>query len=306
MRPELMVDCGAFSLFKGRHGKPIDLPDFIEFNKRNEEYIDLIVSVDMIAGADGDRTATPEQVERAAAASYRNHQVMREAGVRSLPTFHQGEDFRWLERYLADGNDYICLSPIKHYEVAALAWLAQVFDLIKGSNGQPRIKTHGLGVTASLQCLEFPFTSVDSTTWLQSKNGHILVPVYGADGRPDYTLGPMRVFVTDRSKRRERHFDMLDEYEQDWTTRFLQEEVGVDLQQACDSYRARWRVTISYFRGLEAAAQTRLFFVSSGEASMRDALLESGARSHLLSYFKLRNRHGDTLRRYVDGSSNGH
>jgi hypothetical protein len=193
------------------------------------------------------------------------------------------------------------LSPIKRDETAALAWLAQVFDLLKDGNRHPRVRTHGLGVTDTLQCLEFPFTSIDSTTWLQgSKSGSILVPAYGADGRPDYTLSPFRVFVTDRSRRRERHFDLIEEYEQDWTIKFLHEEIGIDLRQARDSYRARWRVTISYFLGLQVASGARLFFVSSGEPMMRDALLECGARSHLLSYFKLRNRHGDTLRRYVD------
>jgi hypothetical protein len=89
MRPETMLDCGAFSLFKGQHGKPIGPEDLIDFHKRNADHIDLSVSLDVIAGADGDRTATPEQVERAAEASYRNHQMMREAGLRSLPTFHQ-------------------------------------------------------------------------------------------------------------------------------------------------------------------------------------------------------------------------
>ena len=47
---------------------------------------------------------TLEAREAAARQSYKNQQVMKEAGLHPIPVFHQGENWLWLEKMLKDGE----------------------------------------------------------------------------------------------------------------------------------------------------------------------------------------------------------
>ena len=107
---DILLDSGAFSAFN--LGEHIDLDDYIGFVKANKGLIYRCINLDKIPGNFGIREWRPEGIEAAAAASYANHQKMKEAGLNPIPVFHQDENFRWLEKYLADGEDYICLSAI--------------------------------------------------------------------------------------------------------------------------------------------------------------------------------------------------
>ena len=78
--------------------------------KANKSLIYRCINLDVIPGNFGIREWRPDEIEAAAAASYANQQKMKEAGLNPIPVFHQDENFRWLEKYLADGEDYICLS----------------------------------------------------------------------------------------------------------------------------------------------------------------------------------------------------
>ena len=89
------------------------------------------------------------------------------------------------------------------------------------------MRTHGLGETSTLICHEFPFTTVDSRRWfLAAAYGQIPIPIY-CDGKPDYTLDPRIVFMTERSRGRPNHIDRRDDRER--VDRFLA-EVGVDVE----------------------------------------------------------------------------
>ena len=105
---DILLDSGAFSAFN--LGERIDLDAYIGFVKANKGLIYRCVNLDVIPGNFGSREWRPEAIEAAAAASYANQQKMKEAGLNPIPVFHQDEDFRWLEKYLEDGEDYICLS----------------------------------------------------------------------------------------------------------------------------------------------------------------------------------------------------
>ena len=78
--------------------------------KANESLIYRYVNLDVIPGNFGIREWRPEEIEAAAAASYTNQQKMKAAGLNPMPVFHQDEHFRWLDKYLEDGEDHICLS----------------------------------------------------------------------------------------------------------------------------------------------------------------------------------------------------
>ena len=185
---DILLDSGAFSAFN--LGQPIDLDDYIGYLKANEGLIYRCVNLDKIPGDFGIREWRPEKIEAAAAASYANQQKMKEAGLNPMPVFHQDENFRWLEKYLEDDEDYICLSASQSAgRPEKLTWLGRCFKLLC-SQGRPLVRTHGLGETSTLICHEFPFTTVDSRRWfLAAAYGQIPIPIY-CGGKPDYTGRP--------------------------------------------------------------------------------------------------------------------
>ena len=107
---DILLDSGAFSAWS--LGERIDLSAYIGFVRANKDLIYRSINLDKIPGDFGIREWRPEEIEAAAAASYANQQKMKGAGLNPIPVFHQDEHFRWLEKYLADDEDYICLSAI--------------------------------------------------------------------------------------------------------------------------------------------------------------------------------------------------
>jgi hypothetical protein len=102
MSMDVIVDSGAYSSW--RKGPEIDLPKYIRYIKDNEQHVSQYISLDVIPGRFGQREFWLDAIEAAAALSYENHQVMRAALLHPLPIFHQDDNFRWLERYLKDGE----------------------------------------------------------------------------------------------------------------------------------------------------------------------------------------------------------
>src|SRR5262249_42712926 len=137
--------------------------------------------------------------EAAAAASHQNLRTMQDAGLRPLPTFHQGEDIKWLERMLADGHDVIGISSAKNYRRATQQqWLDLVFSVLTDDEGLPLAKVHGFGCGHVDWLLRYPFFSVDSAGWLKGAvHGKVYVPPY-RDGQPDYLALPELVTLTGR------------------------------------------------------------------------------------------------------------
>lgn len=93
-------------------------------------------------------------------ASLENAEYMKKAGVDAFPTFHFGEPWEFLDEY-ARKFDKVGLgglvpikSPSDRHD-----WLTQCFARI-----WPK-KTHGFGVMGKATLMQFPFHSVDSTSW---------------------------------------------------------------------------------------------------------------------------------------------
>src|SRR5579864_1473172 len=154
---KLFIDSGAFTAWV--KGKPIDHDAYIKYAQ------DLLAvsccpvvfaALDVIPGSlegpplkDGD----PE-FARAAAAGWKNYLKEKAAGLKTIPTFHQGDPFEFLDLMLAD-TDYIGISPRKVNKTTQEkgAWLCEVFKHIdmrgklpKPGNMPNAVKTHGLGV----------------------------------------------------------------------------------------------------------------------------------------------------------------
>jgi hypothetical protein len=110
-RIELFLDSGAYTAWT--KGQTIDVRDYIKFVREAEPWIAIYANLDVIPGG-SDRVRTTADAEASAAQSVRNLQIMKDAGLKPLPVFHQGEHFRWLDRMLVDGEDYIGISTAKN------------------------------------------------------------------------------------------------------------------------------------------------------------------------------------------------
>ena len=285
---DILLDSGALSAFN--LGEYIDLDDYVGFVKANNGLIYRCVNLDKIPGDFGIREWRHDRIDAAAAASYANHQKMKEeAGLNPLPVFHQDENFRWLEKYLDDGEDYICLSASQRSRRSEkLTWLRECSKLLC-SQGRPLVRTHGLGETSTLICHQFPFTTVDSRRWsIAAAYGQIPIPIY-CGGKPNYRLDPQIVFVTERTRGRPNHIDMRDD--QARIDRFLEEEVGVDVRQCRDGAMGlvhRCKVWLIYLAGVEASSGVQIFHVTDLSRGQSEALDAAGIKRRLVSYFFLK------------------
>ena len=177
----LFIDSGAFTAWK--KGKPIDHDAYIAYGKKLLETAVcpvVFASLDVIPGSLEGGEPTEEEFARAAAAGWKNYQKEKGAKFKTIPTFHQGDPWEFLDKMMAD-TDYIGLSPRKVARTTAqkAEWLNLVFRRIKAAGRLPiagnmhnAIKTHGLGVSSPVFMEMYPWYSVDSTRWLQGGNGN--------------------------------------------------------------------------------------------------------------------------------------
>ena len=290
-RMKIIVDSGAYTAWKT--GDSINLADYISFIKTNSHLIDSYINLDIIPSRSEWRT---KYIERAAQQSYDNQQRMKAAGLSPIPVFHPGEDFDRLKRYLADGEPKIALS-VKGNQYKAMKWLDDCFTII----GTHPVRVHGLGTNSVAILHEHPFETVDASTWLiQSGDGQVPIARY-TDDKPDYSVPHQIVSVTDKSFKRDNHIAHLPTYELDRAHRFLNNEVGITLEQARDKLEYRQRCWLVCLRGLQASCGTQIVPVSALGKSYRPLLLEYGFENHLLSYYELRTAPSNALQNYVTG-----
>jgi hypothetical protein len=281
----LLLDSGAYTSWT--QGVGINIDDYIAFVQRNRHLISNYVNLDVIPGAMGRMDWRSEAIEKSATGSYANLQRMKDAGLTPIPVFHQGERFHWLERLLDDREPYVGISPyMRSSQRETIRWLDQCFARLKG---RP-VRTHGFGVTSHILVSSFPWSSVDSTTWLQGAgNGQIVVPVYVGSGKWDYSVRPDVISVTDGSRHNGNHIDALDPARSAFVRRYLGDVIGIDYTAVRCDVHLRWRVWIKYYKALEAIRHpTQLHFASDTCPTQGAVLNECGVHNRLISYFKLK------------------
>lgn len=204
----LFLDSGAFSAFT--KGVTIDIQEYIEFIKENQDVIEVYANLDVI----GDPAGTLE-----------NQKIMEAAGLSPLPCFHYGEPLEYLKDYLAR-YDYLALGGMVPISTADLIlWLDEIFGkYICDQQGYPKIKIHGFGLTSLRLMLRYPWYSVDSTSWVMTgRMGSVLIPKF-RQGRYDYLIDPIKVVVSDRSPSTEesgKHFRTYGPTEQGVIQKYL-------------------------------------------------------------------------------------
>jgi hypothetical protein len=300
----LFLDSGAYTAW-GK-GQTINVHDYIKFIRKAEPWISIYASLDVIPGG-SDRARTTADAEASAAQSYRNLQIMKDAGLKPLPVFHQGEPFYWLEKMLQDGENYIGVSTAKNLpDVVQRRWLGDFFREVTDRHGRPLIRVHGFGAAHVRLLRRYPFDSVDSAGWLQAgAYGKIYVPPY-RDGKPDWLGDPEMITVSGRALQsryaQARAFETLNARGLGRVVRcFLEREAGINLDLARYSSSQRHSALATYYVRMSAAVKDNLtfYFSSTYDADACQILLAAGARHHLLSYWRLRNRRPEVLMDYV-------
>jgi hypothetical protein len=157
----VFLDSGAFSAHFC--GIEIDLEKYCKYIKENEDIIEVASVLDGI----GDPLKT-----------YENQAKMEALDTRPLPCFHYNEDPEYLKFYV-DRYDHITLGGMVPISAPQLEfWLDEIWDkYLTKSDGTPKIKVHGFGMTTMPLMDRYPWYSIDSSTWVQKASfGMILLP----------------------------------------------------------------------------------------------------------------------------------
>jgi hypothetical protein len=211
----VLLDSGAYTAWS--QGITIDIDEYIEYIRKNDKYITNYINLDVIDDIDGRE-------------SYKNWQYMLSKGLKPLPVFHAHADPKYLELYVQQA-DYICIGAITNLEKSKqVAFLDRIWtNYMTDTNGYPKLKVHGLGITTPYLLLRYPWYSVDSTTWLTiGRYGGIYVPKQ-TNGKYDYIKEPLRISVSTRSPNQKEddgmHINTLSEMERDYVLQYL-DEIG--------------------------------------------------------------------------------
>jgi len=193
----IIVDSGAFSAWN--KGSVIDITSYIEYSLKAIEEGKVsnkdihIVNLDVIPGKAGEtknlqkftNTANKDLINKAAKEGFTNLKKMVAANIKPIHVFHQGEEWKWLERMI-QYTDYIGISPANDMPPASKKqWIHSVFTYLEKNSID--VKTHGFAVASTSLLRDFPWTSCDAASWrLSAATGSIYYPL-GGFSSSDYT-----------------------------------------------------------------------------------------------------------------------
>lgn len=204
----LMLDSGAFSVWKS--GADVNLDEYISFCLKYKDDFQVIVSLDVIPGSAKDEGRRKRDcIEKACKEGWGNYLKMLSAGLpksKVVPVFHQLDGWEWLEKYLDFGCPYIGLSLLKKGEGRFhRQWLDQCMKYVCDSEGNPKVKLHGFGITNAAYLSRYPWYSCDSTSWKIASNfGNIFIPHRKEDGSWDFLSAQRMISFSTRKGERSR------------------------------------------------------------------------------------------------------
>lgn len=277
----IMMDSGAFSAWAS--GVTIDFDSYVEYLQNNKQHFQLMVGLDVIPGEKKSmRGVTPAMLKETAEGSYANFKKMRKAGVEAIPVFHQGEEFKYLERYLDEQVPYLGIATYKGATTRSMMqWLDKCFSVISTKDGTPTTRTHGFGITSSLFVQRYPWTTIDSTAWIKrAAYGGIYLPVID-NGVERFDLPPISFAASDREKvpkgLREAALLNMSPPKRKRIEAYLS-KLNLDVGSVCLAQSARSEVNIAYFLGVQNSLGVRPF-------AYRDRLIKPRPASSMIMPF---------------------
>lgn len=199
MYTNLFLDSGAFSADKS--GNPIVLEDYIDFIHDHMDTFTIYANLDVI----GDWEAT-----------WRNQRAMESAGLSPIPVHHLEDPMKCLDWCLE--YDYFALGGIAGGATMKdrVKFFDKCWDVICDKDGLPQSKVHGFGMASPQLVKQYPWYSLDSSSWVSyGRYGIVIMPKL-INGKYDYFVPPVKVFVTDKSTKKGLdglHYSTLSELE---------------------------------------------------------------------------------------------
>lgn len=160
----IMMDSGVFSLRSYKRkllalGKSLDtlltedeyVSQYVDFCKAYSKRWDFYVTVDMV---------------KVQSVIYKLHIRLQEMGIRPTPVYHGDSSIDYLRRYADQGYKLICIgtqSKARHRSNKRRDFLGAIFE----EGEKLGLKYHALGVTAAWQMINYPWWSLDSSSWSQ-------------------------------------------------------------------------------------------------------------------------------------------
>lgn len=143
-QPEILLDSGAYSAFT--KGKRVNVLDYIEYIRANQDYITKYISLDVI----GD----PEMTKHL-------YRLMWNAGLNPIPVVHYGKEIHVIDYYQRGWPPLVALGgtvPIRDKRVVA-EWCAEV------KRQYPDTELHLLGSNSKAILHSGVLASCDASTW---------------------------------------------------------------------------------------------------------------------------------------------
>ena len=139
----LFVDSGAPTVQS--KGVTISVREYAAWVQRWGPLVGTVANLDVIGDAE---------------ASLANQKALEALGIKPIPVYHAGEPWEYLERYI-DEYPYIALGGMMRDAARLKPWLVRCFRLAEG-----RAVYHGFGMTRWPIIRDFPFYSLDSSSWM--------------------------------------------------------------------------------------------------------------------------------------------
>lgn len=228
---DLFLDSGAFTAFTKKVTIPLER--YAAFVRETRSMWTVCSSLDAIGDA---------------AQSYAYFHELRALGADVCPVFHAREDDSWLVKYLDEGHPYIFLGGmVPETTPWLLKWLDHLWDAyLTNSDGTPRVKVHGFGLTNQRLITRYPWYSVDSSSWL-------MTGVYGICAFP-HGSGLIKVDFSTQSNSRRKfsapHYTVLPKEMRDVVDSWLA-RLGVTAEQCTNHYWFRDYVNAAAYQNLE-------------------------------------------------------
>lgn len=181
----LIADSGAFSALS--LGAPITVDAFAEWAREVKDHTSWIASLDVIGDPEG---------------TWTNWTRLRDLGVESVPTVHYGAAPAQMDRYAAEGVDFLGLGGMvgrKSEPQRLMRWALAMMRYARTHH--PAMRFHGWGVTHPLLIQNLPWYSIDSSGFGTGfRYGRLvlfdpvagrMLPTVEMNGRASYKLGQL-------------------------------------------------------------------------------------------------------------------